>query len=396
MANSDAELDETLMTIAEVKLLKRAAVGKFHRSVKTIVEGIADKMEFEAVETHTETLTDLYEECVRMNSRLIEHMDTSEPDKERYQLWSEKVDKEYRDTLAAAHVYQGKEPDAPEKDVPKGGEKETDKSATVEDLELKSVRNKRQLEQDLEDSRVAEQRRLEDIRRRNRRVQEDIEYQIQLARRREDQASNSFGGQRTSTPFLSRGARFTLDASTSAHHNLTVTNGGRSHETLLTHQGGATTDRWIFEDFAPVGPVTDGQTMVTMTMIAHLKPFGGDPKDWPLFIQAFKSMVHDVFPSDAQRVTLLLSMLDPSLRAGMSQILSTPHAYKEALQELRRKYGHPHLVSRTYIQHLTSLEPARSGEALQSFSTQLHGAVATLDAAGYGHELDSTDRKSVV
>jgi len=82
--------------------------------------------------------------------------------------------------------------------------------------------------------------------------------------------------------------------------------------------------------------------------------------------------------------------LDPSLRVGMSQILSTPHAYRDALHELRRKYGHPHLVARKFIQHLQSLEPARGGEALHLFSTQLHGAVATLEAAGYGHELEST------
>jgi len=127
-----------------------------------------------------------------------------------------------------------------------------------------------------------------------------------------------------------------------------------------------------------------------MAMINNLKPFDGDARDWPMFIQTFKNMVHDVFPSDAVRLTMLISMLHNRLREGLCQILSSPQAYREALIELRRKYGHPHLVMRTYIHHLTALEPMAGGLALQTFSSQLHGAVSTLQASGYGHELESS------
>lgn len=73
----------------------------------------------------------------------------------------------------------------------------------------------------------------------------------------------------------------------------------------------------------------------------------------------------------------------------MSQILTSPMAYRNALQELRRKYGHPHLVVRTYIQGLMDLPVVRA-ETIESFSSHLHGAVSTLESAGYGHELDSS------
>jgi len=100
--------------------------------------------------------------------------------------------------------------------------------------------------------------------------------------------------------------------------------------------------------------------------------------------------IHDNFPSDVQRLTMLSTMLAAPIRVGMSQIFNTPQAYRAALQELHRKYGHPHLVVRSYIQHLMAISLCDKKEGLETFSTQLNGAVATLDAVGYGHELESS------
>jgi hypothetical protein len=127
-----------------------------------------------------------------------------------------------------------------------------------------------------------------------------------------------------------------------------------------------------------------------MAMLPNLPQFGGDPREWPMFIQSFKSMVHDVFNSDAQRLAMLHSRLAPRLREGMSQVLTAPMAYRDALKELHRKYGHPHLVVRSYIQGLMELPSIREGEEIDHFSAKLHGAVATLEASGYGHELNSS------
>ncbi len=60
------------------------------------------------------------------------------------------------------------------------------------------------------------------------------------------------------------------------------------------------------------------------------------------------------------------------------------------MQKLHRKYGHPQLVVRSYIQGLMELPSIREGEDVDDFSAKLHGAVATLEASGYGHELNSS------
>ncbi len=376
-------VNDDVPTVAEVRRMRRDEKAKFMQSIETITTGLEAEIDVDTLELHQISLTDFYDEAVRLNNILASEEGLPAEEIDRLQTWAETVDKRYRDTMKEAELYKKTIEAKKKADSVIIGTPRISNSKEVQALELRLLRNKRKLEEELEDSRVAEERRQEDIRRKNRRQQAELEDQLTVARRLNPRTGGSIGLHRTSTPF------HTTSAGTRANPELSMTM-LRSYESLSTPDNGATTDRWIFEDFKAVGPANECQTMVTMTMISHLKPFGGDPRDWPLFIQSFKSMVHDVFPSDAQRVTLLLSMLDTGLRAGMSQILSTPHAYRAALHELRRKYGHPHLVARAFIQHLSTLEPAKGGDALHLFSTQLHGAVATLDAAGYGHELEST------
>ncbi|KAI9562538.1 hypothetical protein GHT06_009990 [Daphnia sinensis] len=167
--------------------------------------------------------------------------------------------------------------------------------------------------------------------------------------------------------------------------------GSSKSYTDVSNPGAAVTDRsvdgWIYQPFEETPPGREGQTVVTMAMLPNLKQFARDPRDWPMFIQTFKNMVHNMFVSDAHRLTLLHTMLASNLRTGMSQILTSPMAYRNALQELRRKYGQPHLVVQTYIQGLMDLPPVR-GDTIEAFSSQLHGAVSTLESSGYGHELE--------
>ena len=73
----------------------------------------------------------------------------------------------------------------------------------------------------------------------------------------------------------------------------------------------------------------------------------------------------------------------------MSQIFTSPIAYRNALQKSRRKYGHPHLVVRMHSQGLMNLPVVRA-EKIKAFFLHLRGVVSTLESAGYGHELDSS------
>ena len=120
--------------------------------------------------------------------------------------------------------------------------------------------------------------------------------------------------------------------------------------------------------------------------------FRGDPKQWPIFIQTVKSMVHDITPFNAQRISLLRSMLHADLQATFAQILSSPLTYQQALQDLWNWYGRPHLVVREYIRDLRSIVPFKEGDvtALGNFQQRIHGAICSLQASGYGHELHSS------
>ena len=182
-------------------------------------------------------------------------------------------------------------------------------------------------------------------------------------------------------------SEFSLIDPQSSFRRYDTTGSGGSDATTIPN----TIDAWIFQPFEPVVQATGaGDAMISMTLLAKANTFGGEARDWPMFIQTVKSMIHDVFPTDVQRLTMLSTMLAPPIRVGMSQIFNTPQAYRSALQELHRKYGHPHLVVRSYIRHLMSISVCDGGDGLETFSTQLNGAVATLDASGYGHELESS------
>jgi len=154
-------------------------------------------------------------------------------------------------------------------------------------------------------------------------------------------------------------------------------------------------DSWIFEPFPDPAPNADVNT--ALILMATLQKssgdlFKGDPKQWPIFIQTVKSMVHDITPFNSQRISLLRSMLHADLQATFAQILSSPLTYQQALQDLWHWYGRPHLVIREYIKDLRSIAALKDGDivALGNFQQRIHGAICSLQASGYGHELQSS------
>lgn len=74
------------------------------------------------------------------------------------------------------------------------------------------------------------------------------------------------------------------------------------------------------------------------------------------------------------------------------KILSSPLTYQQAIQDLWSWYGRPHLVIREYIKDLRSIAPFKEGDivALGNFQQRIHGAICSLQASGYGHELQSS------
>ena len=392
--------EEERSTADDHKKLRKNARTRLTKLQTAIKKHIDSKGKCAVLLAHRANLCDLVDECLVHHSNYVNKAGPTGEEFAKAEKWAADLDASWTKWAAYIDSYIGDqdapiieqatgESDSQDQTANQGGAQVPDDDnaagnpfrpplrkhlhfSPVDDvsiIEQQIQSRKRKLAAELEDSQLKEARRVEDIRRRAKREEDELEDRLAAARARNPLSS---------TP----------------HKNHAGYSGSTSRSYIdVTTQGTAVTSRlvdgWIYKPFEAIVPGSENQTVVTMAMLPNLKPFGGDPREWPMFIQNFKNMVHDMFSSDAHRLTLLHSMLDSKLRGGMSQILTSPMAYRNALQELRRKYGHPHLVVRTYIQGLMELPLVRA-ETIETFSSHLHGAVSTLDSAGYGHELDSS------
>ncbi len=69
----------------------------------------------------------------------------------------------------------------------------------------------------------------------------------------------------------------------------------------------------------------------------ELKQFSGNPKDWPEFIHMFKDMVHDVVPTNSQRMVILRQLLSSEAKAYIADYFASPGSYFAALHQLQRR-----------------------------------------------------------
>jgi hypothetical protein len=361
---SDPEVP--VRTAEEHLNLRKNARARFTRLQQTIKKHVQSKGETAGLLVHRQNLLDLMNECLLHHTNYVHHLEPVGPeDQSKADKWAALVDTTCKKWIN----FIDRHANVPDTDDQEDDDQIDDPDDEAEVIETRLRAHKRKLAAELEDSQLLEARRVEDIKRKALREQRELEDQLATAKARNQLSSTRTSRGKDPKSFLT-GSYTDTDTPPS-----TVTKDG--------------VDGWIYQPFEEIPAGREGQTMVTMTMLPNVKPFAGDPRQWPIFIQTFKSMVHDMFSSDAHRLTLLHSMLAENLRNGMSQILSSPMAYRDALQELRRKYGHPHVVAQTYVQGLIDLPQVRN-ETLESFSAQLHGAVSTLESAGFGHELHSS------
>lgn len=177
---------------------------------------------------------------------------------------------------------------------------------------------------DQEDAEIAKKRLAEDTARANARRRMDVSTnQCQ-------QITTNAPAPMSSTPNRHVGFQpdFSLIDPHSTFRRYDTTGNGGTDSSMIPN----TVDAWIFKPFEPVSPMSGGgDAMVTIAMLAKASTFTGEARDWPMFIQTVKSMIHDIFPSDVQRLTMLSTMLAAPIRVGMSQIFNTPQAYRAAL-----------------------------------------------------------------
>lgn len=124
----------------------------------------------------------------------------------------------------------------------------------------------------------------------------------------------------------------------------------------------------------------------------EIPKFNGDATQWPLFIQSFKSQIHDVIDSDAIRLAHLRNSLTPEIQSHLGKALVNPGLYQYALKELQRKFGNPQLIAQALTSSLLDLKSFKDNDycALKVFATTLRSVVATINESGYGMELHSS------
>lgn len=121
-----------------------------------------------------------------------------------------------------------------------------------------------------------------------------------------------------------------------------------------------------------------------------LEPFTGESKDWPFFIQRFKTWIHDAMPNDTLRMIYLEELLSPELRQKYSSYLSYPGRYRSLLVHLRIHYGHPSLVARSCFEALRQLTPLDSGNpksTVGNLSTKVENMLSILRLGGCESEI---------
>jgi hypothetical protein len=119
----------------------------------------------------------------------------------------------------------------------------------------------------------------------------------------------------------------------------------------------------------------------------EITPYNGDPRAWHSFSRSFKELVHEVLPSNAQRIVALRNMLTPDVRQGFEAMLRNANSYDRVFEELHRRYGESYLIERAYLHRLQRIRNCRvfDGQALRDLAAQVHDVTSGLQDVEGSH-----------
>lgn len=111
--------------------------------------------------------------------------------------------------------------------------------------------------------------------------------------------------------------------------------------------------------------------------------FDGDIQKFPLFIESFRTIVHNnTALGDAERVHYLISKLKGKAQSICVGIAPTPDNYKVLYETLVDKYEDKRAIAISYLENILNLKPLGSGKAnatnLESYIDQFSTSVAAL------------------
>ena len=122
--------------------------------------------------------------------------------------------------------------------------------------------------------------------------------------------------------------------------------------------------------------------------------FDSDSKQWPNFIQNFKSRVHSKIRfSDSVPIDRLLSVLDGEAKIAVSAIRQDRLFYASALKLLKQEFGNPLMVSYLKLKEVLEPPPIQHGSqnSLRSYHQKLKTIVTWLKTMGYDGVLESVE-----
>lgn len=151
---------------------------------------------------------------------------------------------------------------------------------------------------------------------------------------------------------------------------------------------------WVFDDmycaiknaYTSLTADTESQTQTTSQFKLpqiDIPEFHGDIQQFPLFIESFRTVVHEN-PSlrDAERIQYLISKLKGKAQNICIGIAPTPENYKILYDALIQKYEDKRAIAVTYLENILNLKPLTAGKAnattLETFVDQFSTSVAAL------------------
>ena len=113
----------------------------------------------------------------------------------------------------------------------------------------------------------------------------------------------------------------------------------------------------------------------------ELKSFNGDIRQWPLFYQQFKSIIHDnPRLTDAERIYYLIGKLTDKALSVCAGLAPTPENYTLIWNALIHRYDDTRALSATYINQLLELKPVNANTTVgyHTFIDKFDSAIKAL------------------
>ncbi|KAI9557243.1 hypothetical protein GHT06_017066 [Daphnia sinensis] len=210
-------------------------------------------------------------------------------------------------------------------------------------------RRKLELEFNLEQSILDQERKMDDIKRKSKRAQQDIERSIDHENRRMEILSGAPKNPLSST------------SRSSAHHSPT------SSPFTISPLSQAEADN---QPTAMAHSSNLVQLPFSRWPKISITPFDGDSRHWPPFAHAIHATVEESNMSDSYKLISLKDSLTDDIKKRMAHIFTGRNSYTQAWSELQSKYGIPGLIIQAHVRCLMQV-PAL--QTMRDTVTSVHG-----------------------